>query len=347
MSVTAQHLNGVDTATLFATIDAVRQQPEAAKFQFRTTSEWVSGTHSRGRFPGFFGAGQEHVHASDTVIDADHPAVLVGTDQGPTPGRAAAQRAGLLPDGRSGQHRRRPAGSSCTASAARSRATSTCAASSVSTRPSATGSRTSGSPSRSTVTPRPRSWSRWCASRRPAPRSSTCSPTAPRSRPGRAGKQMTTTALRQPRVRATDVSRTTRGRTLVDRVSLTVEAGEMVALIGGSGAGKTSLLETLIGAARAHQRVGHRRRRGRGPGPARGRRRSRAAGRHHPPRPAAEVHAPVRRQAQAASNGEQRRAGPGRRPRAVRPGADRAGPTWWSATSPAGSASARASRSSC
>jgi ABC-type multidrug transport system ATPase subunit len=58
---------------------------------------------------------------------------------------------------------------------------------------------------------------------------------------------MTTTALRRPRVRATDVSRTTRGRTLVDGVSLTVEAGEMVALIGGSGAGKTSLLETLIG----------------------------------------------------------------------------------------------------
>jgi len=85
MTVTAQHLNGVDTATLFATIDAVRQQPEAAQFQFRTTSEWVSGTHSRGRFTGFFGAGQEHVHASDTVIDADHPAVLVGTDQGPTP----------------------------------------------------------------------------------------------------------------------------------------------------------------------------------------------------------------------------------------------------------------------
>jgi ABC-type multidrug transport system ATPase subunit len=58
---------------------------------------------------------------------------------------------------------------------------------------------------------------------------------------------MTTTALRRPRVQATDVSRTTRGRTLVDQVSLTVEAGEMVALIGGSGAGKTSLLETLVG----------------------------------------------------------------------------------------------------
>jgi uncharacterized OsmC-like protein len=86
MTMTApQRRNGVDVATLFATIDAVRQQPEAAKFQFRTSSEWVSGTHSRGRFPGFFGAGQEHVHAHDTVIDADHPEVLVGTDQGPTP----------------------------------------------------------------------------------------------------------------------------------------------------------------------------------------------------------------------------------------------------------------------
>ena len=81
--------NGVDVDTLFATIDAVRQQPEAARFRFRADNEWVSGTHSRGRFPGFFGAGQEHVHAvpgaGEVVVEADHPAVLVGTDQGPTP----------------------------------------------------------------------------------------------------------------------------------------------------------------------------------------------------------------------------------------------------------------------
>jgi uncharacterized OsmC-like protein len=90
MSVTTRPIrNGVDTATLFATIDAVRQRPDAARFRFRTITEWVSGTHSRGRFPGFFGAGQDHVHASpgagDELIDADHPAVLVGTDVGPTP----------------------------------------------------------------------------------------------------------------------------------------------------------------------------------------------------------------------------------------------------------------------
>ena len=86
MSITQEnHVNGVDTATLFATIDAVRDQPELAKFQFRTVHDWVSGTHSEGRFPGFHGAGQEHTHVHPTVVRADHPAVLVGNDNGPTP----------------------------------------------------------------------------------------------------------------------------------------------------------------------------------------------------------------------------------------------------------------------
>jgi hypothetical protein len=39
--------NGVDTATLFATLDAVKGQNEIAKFQFRASNTWVSGTHSR------------------------------------------------------------------------------------------------------------------------------------------------------------------------------------------------------------------------------------------------------------------------------------------------------------
>jgi len=80
-----QPLNGVDTPTLFATLDAVRQQPEIAKFQFRATNRWVSGTHNRSTIHGFFGAGQEMEHKSPTVMEADHPAVLVGADNGPTP----------------------------------------------------------------------------------------------------------------------------------------------------------------------------------------------------------------------------------------------------------------------
>ena len=77
--------NGVDTATLFATLDAVKQAPQAAIFQFRAHNEWVSGTHNRGTIADYFGVGEERAHERTFVFDADHPAVLVGRDNGPTP----------------------------------------------------------------------------------------------------------------------------------------------------------------------------------------------------------------------------------------------------------------------
>jgi uncharacterized OsmC-like protein len=79
-------LNGVDTPTLFATLDAVKANPELAKFQFRATNRWISGTHNRSTIRGFYGAGQEDsTRTEDFGYDADHPAVLVGTGKGPTP----------------------------------------------------------------------------------------------------------------------------------------------------------------------------------------------------------------------------------------------------------------------
>lgn len=78
-------LNGVDTPTLFATIDAVNNQRELAKFQFRATNRWLAGTHSRSTVESFYGAGGEHEHKRVFVMDADHPQVLVGEDKGPLP----------------------------------------------------------------------------------------------------------------------------------------------------------------------------------------------------------------------------------------------------------------------
>jgi uncharacterized OsmC-like protein len=77
--------NGVDVPNLFGTIDAVRGKPELAKFQFRATNRWVIGTHSRTTIESFTGAGGDHEHTSSFAYDADHPTVLVGRDQGPTP----------------------------------------------------------------------------------------------------------------------------------------------------------------------------------------------------------------------------------------------------------------------
>ena len=79
-------LNGVDTPTLFATLDAVKSNPDLAKFQFRATNRWISGTHNRTSIQGFYGAGQEDTSRTEKfTYDADHPAVLVGTGNGPTP----------------------------------------------------------------------------------------------------------------------------------------------------------------------------------------------------------------------------------------------------------------------
>lgn len=84
-SPTRGPLNGVDTPTLFATIDAVDAQRGLASFQFRASNTWQAGTHSRTSITSFYGAGGEHEHVREFVIDADHPAVLVGADNGPLP----------------------------------------------------------------------------------------------------------------------------------------------------------------------------------------------------------------------------------------------------------------------
>jgi uncharacterized OsmC-like protein len=78
-------LNGVDVPTLFATIDAVDGAKELAKFQFRATNKWETGTHSRTTIQSFYGAGQDHEHAETFTVDADHPQVLVGDDRAPLP----------------------------------------------------------------------------------------------------------------------------------------------------------------------------------------------------------------------------------------------------------------------
>ena len=77
--------NGVDVPTLFATLDVVKGQPEIAKFKFRATNKWVSGTHSQSTLNGYYGAGQDHTRAQDFTYGADHPPVLVGGDNAPTP----------------------------------------------------------------------------------------------------------------------------------------------------------------------------------------------------------------------------------------------------------------------
>ncbi len=77
--------NGVDTEALFATLNVVKGSPELAKFQFRASNTWLRGTHNRSTIDGYSGAGGEHRRPTAFRYDADHPPVLTGGDNGPTP----------------------------------------------------------------------------------------------------------------------------------------------------------------------------------------------------------------------------------------------------------------------
>ena len=81
--------NGVDTSVLFATLNAIKQQPQLARFQFRARNVWLDGAHNRSTIKDFYGASHEDTsRPHEFVIDAGEPAVLVGTDTGPNPAEA-------------------------------------------------------------------------------------------------------------------------------------------------------------------------------------------------------------------------------------------------------------------
>jgi uncharacterized OsmC-like protein len=78
--------NGVDTSALFATLDAIRAQPELAKFKFRAANRWIGGAHNRSVVKEFYGAGQEDMSRQRAFqLDAGEPPVLLGTNTGPNP----------------------------------------------------------------------------------------------------------------------------------------------------------------------------------------------------------------------------------------------------------------------
>jgi uncharacterized OsmC-like protein len=78
-------VNGVDTQTLMATVNAIKNDPGLGACHFRASNKWLSGNHNRSTVNGFFGARQEIAHQQTFTMDADEPAILAGNDQGANP----------------------------------------------------------------------------------------------------------------------------------------------------------------------------------------------------------------------------------------------------------------------
>jgi uncharacterized OsmC-like protein len=77
--------NGVNVEALLGAREALSAAPEAAKFSWRATCEWINGTHSHSEVQGFFGLGEEQKHKTTFKFDADHPEVFASEDHGATP----------------------------------------------------------------------------------------------------------------------------------------------------------------------------------------------------------------------------------------------------------------------
>jgi uncharacterized OsmC-like protein len=77
--------NGVNVEALLGAREALTKAPEAARFNWRASCNWVRGTHSRTTVQKYFGLGTEQTHKREFSFDADHPEIFASEDLGATP----------------------------------------------------------------------------------------------------------------------------------------------------------------------------------------------------------------------------------------------------------------------
>jgi uncharacterized OsmC-like protein len=82
---TEKMVNGVAVDKLFGTIEAVKSDPEIAKFKFRASNKWINGGHNHTTIKDFYGAKETHKHDQTFELPEDEPPVLLGEDKGPNP----------------------------------------------------------------------------------------------------------------------------------------------------------------------------------------------------------------------------------------------------------------------
>lgn len=79
-------LNGVNVTKLGETVEAINGNTEIAKFQFRATNKWITGSHNRTWIKEFYGACQEDTTRTEAfVLENDEPPILLGEDKGANP----------------------------------------------------------------------------------------------------------------------------------------------------------------------------------------------------------------------------------------------------------------------
>ncbi len=84
--VIKQTLNGLNLEDLVGTVDAIKQTPSLAQFEFRVTNQWMGGGVNRSRIKEFYGAGKEDDSRTEAFeFTNGEPPVLLGNNEGANP----------------------------------------------------------------------------------------------------------------------------------------------------------------------------------------------------------------------------------------------------------------------
>ena len=84
--VNSKMRNGLNTEQMFATVDAIKNDPALARFEFRNMNQWVNGGENRSTIQGFYGAGQEDDSRTEPFVFTNgEPPVLLGNNEGANP----------------------------------------------------------------------------------------------------------------------------------------------------------------------------------------------------------------------------------------------------------------------
>jgi len=81
-----QTRNGLNLEQMVGTVDALKNDPTLAQFQFRARNRWINGGENRSTIQGFFGAGAEDESRSEPFVYTNgEPPVLLGNNEGANP----------------------------------------------------------------------------------------------------------------------------------------------------------------------------------------------------------------------------------------------------------------------
>jgi len=78
--------NGLNVEQMVQTVDALKNDPQLAQFEFRARNQWITGGENRSTIQDFYGAGAEDASRSEPFVYTNgEPPILLGNNEGGNP----------------------------------------------------------------------------------------------------------------------------------------------------------------------------------------------------------------------------------------------------------------------